>query len=287
MVVAACVSLMTALGLTFNPNYPLRTYLFEQGILGATIGLFGVISAGFIAAIALLYVNRQTQTYSWRRDQALKDIERIYEPLYIDVSKVVEAMENFITIQYQSNGPNWNSINSSYLGTKLGLMEGKLHKRLKTLFEDLENYNHRLWNDGEKISIEILKKLIEPYVDESVLAEERHHIVDVVASRLDFAGRLSQGFLMGKSIGEWSSLAFGQGEEELIERLQQEMRGLGFAQHLQRVIEQIEVILNKTCQEVQDDVEITRFRQWCKELTTEATQLKKELEKRILEPQLP
>lgn len=284
---AACVSLLVALGLILIPEYPLRTYLLEQDILGATIGLFGILSAGFIAAIALLYVNRQTQTYSWRRDQALKDIERIYEPLYMDVSKVVEATENFIEIRYESGEPNWRSINNSYLGTKLKLMEKKLYGRLGVLFEDIANYNHRLWSEGEKIAREILKNLIEPYVDESVQAEERHQIVDVVASHVEFAGRLDQGFLMGKSIEEWSTLAFGQGKEELIESLRKVMRGLGYAQHIQRAIEQIEVILNKTYQEVQDDVEITRFREWCKALTTEATQLKKELEKCILEPQLP
>ncbi len=286
LVAAASASLILAVALVINPRFPYRDILVQQQILGDTIGLFGVLSAGFIAAIALLYVNKQIQTYSWRRDQALKDIETIYEPLYMDVSKVVEATENFIAIKYQSNGPNWKSINSSYLGTKLELMEKEFHGRLKTLFEDIEEYPHRNSNACIKFK-DILKKVIEPYVDESVQAEERHQIVDVVASHVEFAGSLDQGFLMGKSIEEWSTLAFGQGKEELIESLRKAMRGLGYAQHIQRAIEQIEVILNKAYQEVQDDVEIIRFQEWCKALTTKATRLKKELEKRILEPQLP
>lgn len=286
LTLAACVSLIVALGLLLIPEFPLRSYLFQQSLLEPAIGLFGILAAGFIAAIALLYVSKQTQTYSWRRDQKLKDVETIYEPLYIDVSKVVEATENFIQIQYGSGKPNWNSINNSYLGTKLELMEKKFYGRLKTLFEDIEEYPHR--NSDAYIRFkDILKKLIEPYVDESVQAEERHQIVDVLASRVEFAGRLDQGFLMGKSIEEWSTLAFGQGKEELIESLRKVMRELAYAERIRRSIEQIEVILNKTYQEVQDDVEITRFREWCKALSTEATQLKKELEKHILEPQLP
>ncbi len=213
-------------------------YLFEQGILAATIGFFGVLSASFIAAIALLYINKQTQTYSWRRDQALKDIETIYEPLYRDISKVVKAMGNFIPIRYESSEPIWNSINHAYLGTKLELMDSKLHGRLKTLFEKLENYDHRLYSDGVKISIEILEKLIEPHVDKSVQdAERRQQICHEIANYLDFVGDLSQGFLVCESVGEWALLRPGQSEEEFIESLQQSMREETIAQHLQHAIE--------------------------------------------------
>ena len=54
LVVAAITSLTVALGLTFNVRFPLRGYLIGQDLMSEAIALFGVLAAGFIAAIALL-----------------------------------------------------------------------------------------------------------------------------------------------------------------------------------------------------------------------------------------
>lgn len=281
---AASASLIIAVALIIAPKFPLRSYLLEQDILGATIGLFGVLSAGFIAALALLYVNRQTQTYSWRRDQALKDIETIYEPLYKDVGEVVNATQTFDNFHLQA--ANWNSINNSYLGTKLELIEKELHERLDDLFSNLKRYPDRRWNAIEMVRA-IAKTVIEPYLDENLPAETRQLILKDMPVSLDYEGYIYRGFLIGKSVKEWSSVNFRGEEEYLIEWSRKNIEGKSYWQHLQLTLEQIEAVLNEIYQKVQDDAEIRQIVDWCDTVNTRAGYLKKELEDHILKPQLP
>lgn len=285
LTLAALTSLTMAFGLAFNRQWPNRTWLIQQHILDAAIGLFGVLAAGFIAAIALLYVNRQIQTYSWRRDQALKDVERLYEPLYGDLDKAVKALETFS--EYTPQGTYWNlSVRDSYLGTKLELTEGKLHGRLKTLFGDLENYSDKSRAASDSV-ITALRSAIEQYLDESVGGEERLRIADVAARLVNAEGHIFHRILMERPIEEWSSEDFGFGEENVLERVRDRMRGLGYAQYLQRAIEALHGILAEIFRQVYADARFAQFRDWCRTLKTEAAELKKELEQRILEPQLP
>lgn len=281
---AASAALIIALALIVAPKFPLRSYLLEQDILGATIGLFGVLSAGFIAALALLYVNRQTQTYSWRRDQALKDIETIYEPLYKDVGEVVNATQTFDNFHWQS--ANWNSINNSYWGTKLELMEKELHERLDDLFSNLKRYPDRQCNAIQMVRA-IAKTVIEPYLDENLPAETRQLILKDMPVSLDYERCIYRGFLIGKSVKEWSSVNFRGDEEYLIQWSRKNIEGKNYWQHLHLTLEQIEAVLNEIYQRVQDDAEIRQIVDWCDAVNTRAGHLKKELEDHILKPQLP
>ncbi len=284
LVLAANASLVIALTLIFNPKAAMRTYLVEQGMLGATIGLFGVLSASFIAAIALLYVYKQTQTYSWRRDQALKDIGTIYEPLYKDVAEVAKATG--ILDGFHSQTVSWNSISNSYLGTKLELVEPELYRRLRELFSNLEEYGTRRWNAIRMVEA-IAKKVIEPYLNENLQAEIAQKILNDMPVSLDYERYIYRGFLIGKSVREWSSLNFRRDEEYLIKWSRKYIEGKVYWQHQQFTFEQIEAILNEIYQKVQDDVEISQIVNWCNALNSRAAQLKKELEDHILKPQLP
>lgn len=290
LALCAISSLIVALLLAFYPGFSLRSFLLSQqlanpqSLLNTMISLFGVLSAGFIAAIALIFVNRQTQTYSWRRDQALKDIETMYEPLYKDVGEVVNAIETFENFHWQS--ANWNSINNSYLGTKLELIEKEIHERLGDLFSDLKRYPDRRWNALEMVRA-IAKTVIEPYLVEGLPAETRQLILNNIPASLDYEGFIYRGFLIGKSVREWSSMKFRGEGGYLIEWSRKEIEGKSYWQHLQLTLEQIEAILNEIYQKVQDDSQIRQIVDWCNTVGSKARHLKKELEERILRPQLP
>lgn len=288
--IAAVVSLVFALLLAFYPEFGPRTVLLSQSLnepqtlLVATISLFGVLSAGFIAAIALLYVNRQTQTYSWRRDQALKDIERIFEPLYQDTGKVTEATESLTDLPSQS--ANWNTIISSYLGTILNLRSKEIYQESKDLFNKVRLYGDRRW-DALLTIRQIAKSVVERYLDTNLPTDAKDLILGDMPVSLDYETYVYQGFLVGKSVRDWSSLKFRGDNEYLIRHSFQNIKGKGYWQHQEFTNEQVELMLNEIYEQAQNDPKIKRFRDWCIVLNSEAVQLKVKLEKRIIEPQLP
>ncbi len=208
----------------------------------------------------------------------------MYEPLYKDVGEVVNAIETFENFHWQS--ANWNSINNSYLGTKLELIEKEIHERLGDLFSDLKRYPDRRWNALEMVRA-IAKTVIEPYLVEGLPAETRQLILNNIPASLDYEGFIYRGFLIGKSVREWSSMKFRGEGGYLIEWSRKEIEGKSYWQHLQLTLEQIEAILNEIYQKVQDDSQIRQIVDWCNTVGSKARHLKKELEERILRPQLP
>ena len=282
---AACLAIILIVALIVTPQqWLVKVYLLQQGLLVSTIEFLGVIAAGLIAALALVFINRRIQTYSWRRDQALKDIETIYEPLYKDINEVVTATETLNDFHWQST--NWNSINNSYLATKLNLMEKQLHQGLKDLFDDLSGYSYRRWAAITMVR-GIAKTIIETHLDENMPTETRELILKDMPTTLDYEAYVYRGFLVGKSVREWSSLNFRGEDEYLITQSHNKIKGKSYCQHQEFTFEQIEAILDEICQKVQDEVEFRQFLDWCKALNGRAAHLKKELEERILKPQLP
>ena len=96
-----------------------------------------------------------------------------------------------------------------------------------------------------------------------------------------------QGFLVGKSVRDWSSLKFGGNDEYLLKQVFQYIKGKGYWWRLDFTIEHVESMLNEIYEQAQNNLKIKQFRDWCKALNSEATQLKVKLEKWIIEPQLP
>lgn len=268
--IAAVVLLVFALLLAFYPEFGPRTLVLSQsvkdpqGLLVATISLFGVLSAGFIAAIALLYVNRQTQTYSWRRDQALKDVERIFEPLYQDIGKVVEATESLIDLPSKSE--NWDAIISSYLGTILNLRSKAIYQESQKLFDKVMLYSDRRWDALVTIRqiarsvIELQQRLWEGLADGSIPSDVRDLILSDMPVSLDYETYVYQGFLVGKSVRDWSSLKFRGNGEYLIEQVFQYMKGKGYWWRLDFTIEHVESMLNEIYEQAQNNLKIKQFR---------------------------
>lgn len=282
---AVCLAIILIVALIVTPQqWLVKAYLLQQGLLASTIEFLGVIAAGLIAAVALVVIHRRIQTYSWRRDQALKDIETIYEPLYKDVREVVTATETLNDFHWQST--NWDSINNSYLATKLNLMEKQLHQELKDLFGDLSGYSYRRWATITMVR-EIAKTVVETHLDENLPTETRELILKDMPATLDHEAYVYRGFLVGKSVREWASLNFEGEDEYLITQSHNKIKGKSYWQHQEFTFEQIEVILDEIYQKVQDEVEFRHFLDWCKALNGRAAHLKKELEERILKPQLP
>lgn len=291
LVVATFVSFLAALGLILYPNFPLRMYLFEQGILAATIGLLGILSASFIAAIALLYVNKQTQTYSWRRDQKLKDIETIYEPLYQEVSKMERDTGNldifdrdFFDSDYIPNC--WKPIKDSFLGTKLKLMDKELYSKLEKLFGNVKEYV-----DKRSIIMDIIeevkKEAINPYISQELQAETIENILESMQSHLYYYKELFGIFLMGKLNSDWYSLKQKGEDKAIITYILQNVENKGWWKYQQFTYKQIEEILGEVYQKLQDNTQIRQIVDWVKNLNNSAIELRKTLENRILEPQLP
>ena len=137
-----------------------KSFLDSQKLLESTISFFGVITGGFIAGLILTVVHERIQTYSWRRDQALKDIDAIYEPLYWDVTRVATMAESLDMPNCPSQVTSWGRIKDSYLGTKLRLMEERLYEDLQRLFDDYREYAARRANALDMVAT-IAKEIIE------------------------------------------------------------------------------------------------------------------------------
>jgi len=295
----AAFSLAVAVGLIIEPTYPLRAHLLKEGILGAVIGLFGMLSAGFIAAIALLYVNRQTLTYSWRRDQSLKDIETIYEPLYQDVSILTSATESLDFINYAHEIHNWDRIKSTFLGTKLKLMERQLYEELQDLFSNYTEYVRTL-SDAREMVTDTAQRLIEKRLDQKIAEGNKglletvsleptqtvkEQVLTVMPERLDGDNNIFSGFLKGKSVREWSALQSGD-EESYLKTTTEIVNGAGYSTYLTFSIEEIQDILDGLFNDVKADAQIMKRADWCLDFARKANQLQKKLEDHIIKPQL-
>jgi hypothetical protein len=280
--IVAVTSLIFTLLLIFYQGFGPRILILSQSIkdpqvlLAGTISLFGVLSGGFIAAIALLYVNRQTQTYSWRRDQALKDIERIFEPLYQDISKVVEATESLDDLPTTS--ANWDTIISSYLGTILNLRSKEIYQESQALFEKVESYGER-----RRAALTTIRQTAGSIIDNTRLSDSGipRDIINLILAdmpgSLNYEGYIYQGFLAGKTAREWSSLKFRGESEYLLKQALEYMKGKSYWQHLNLTIAETESLLNELYHQSQNNPKIKEFRGWCKGLNGEATQLKSRL----------
>jgi hypothetical protein len=306
LVTCFSVSFLAALGLAIYPDFPLRTYMIEQDVLGAVIGFFGVLSAGFLAAILLRYINKQTQTYIWRREQILKDIETIYEPLYQDVSIVARVTDSLGFLGYTKLGVSWKGIGDSHLGTKLRLLEPRLYKDLQYLFDNYREYETKLSAAIEEVT-HIARQLIEKRLDESIAQGNlalkelvprppskptepqrtyKDDILDEMPKRLNYGEYIYCGFLKGKNVREWSKLQT-DNEERYIHWAWGAIKDKSYVKCRPFSLEEIDVLLDEIYHGVQADTAIMEKARWCESFAETAKKLQKELEDHIIEPQLP
>jgi len=295
----ASVLLIVALGLTFLPDYPWRTQLIEQGVLDSAIALFGILTAGFIAAIALLFVNKQIQNYSWRRDQALKDIERIYEPLYEivnELSKDVSFRECFTT-----GLSKWQEIETSYLRTKLILMDRQLYEDAKSLIGSLGDYNDavsRLFKAERDVVQNIIRQKLEDKIAEGnkklkefvpvpVSMTPRRTYNDQVFESIEWTisncNSVLTEFTKGKSVRQCGILLKNT-EDFYITVLTENLKR--HSEHVSFETDEAESIWEDIQKGVASDQDIVKHVTFLQDYESKTDNLKKEIEKRILEPQL-
>lgn len=302
------VLLMFVLTLIVIPShiFPLKSFLDNQGLLESTISFFSVITGGFIAGLVLTVVNERIQTYSWRRDQALKDIDTIYEPLYRDVSSVARMIELMDRANYPSQVTSWEGIENSYLGTKMKLMEQQLYEDLQRLFNSYPEYATRRENALEMVAA-IARKIIEKKLDEKIAKgnlglkefvsarkpEEpvrtvKDEILALMPERLNWGLQIYIGLLKGKSIREWSASQSGD-EQQYLQDVTTYVNDDGtlYSSHLKFDMKEIESILDELLQEVRDDARIRGILNWLETFNQRAKRLKEKLEDHILQPQLP
>jgi hypothetical protein len=284
LALAAIGFLVMAFVLTFDTDNAVRTFLVEQKLLEASISLFGVLSAGFIAAVALIYVNRLTLTYSWRRDQALKDVEKIYEPLYNEVGKLVKGTKHLE--YFEGDVDKWESFKTSYLGTKLELMGERLFERLNTLFLDLKLYSAKQRSAVLQVEA-IAKKAIEPRLNKNLAPASRNLILDDMPRHLVLEGEMLRRFAMQATWSEPSSLAFNDESAILVTKILAAIQGKGYWQAQQFTSDDMKSILKDIYQVMKGDVQVKEDIDWCAAYSRRAVEVRKELEKHILDPQLP
>ena len=284
LAIAAIASLVLVLFLIFETDSAMRDYLFEHHVLEATIGFLGIIFAAFVAALALLYINMQTLTYSWKRDQALKDVERIFEPLYHDVTYLASMSSN---LDYHGVPlSNWESIRDSYLGRKLELSEQGLYSRLLEIFNLAEEYRDKQLGLIRMVDT-IAATVIESRLDETIDLETRQLILRDMPSTLDWERKVYRGFLLRKTLSEVALKYFTEGKQRLLGFIMGILLGKGYWKQQQFTSEELENMLNEVYRIVQGDRQISKELAWFMNFHSESVKVKKELEDRILKPQLP
>jgi len=306
----ACVILAIILALIFSPpQFYLKSFLQEQGMLENSISFLTIIGASLVGGLILAIVNEKVQTYSWKRDQALIDVEKIYLPLYEDTSYIVRQTSVFNWIYGTMEG--WASVYGSILGAKLQIMGPNLYRKLQEFFNDYSVYTSRL-HDAEVLVTGIARHVVKERLDESISRANLTRIkatdatqgkpenvfndtegvngqlIDEIADAFDYRDRVFKGFLKGKSAREWGLIIFCDGNifiDDAIKSLNKsaywEILGLS-----DECSKEVEAILDEILRRVQIDKAINEIIDWCKDFEQRAIQLNKELEKRVIEPQL-
>jgi len=207
-----------------------------------------------------------------------------------------------------NNGFASDSIKDTYLGTKLKLMEQELCRRLQDLFDSLHEYHTRRW-DAIQMVYEIARKVIEKRLDESIAQgnlalnelvpkppskpnEPSRTYKDVILGgmirKLNHAETIYSGFLKGKSVREWSALDNADGStDRYVYGAWSNVNNMGYGEYQTFGMEEIEAMLDEIFHKVQGDSEIREKASWCEAFNQKAKQLREELEKHILESQLP
>jgi hypothetical protein len=304
----AIILLVFVLALIAMPAsmFPFKSFLDSQKLLQSTISFFGIIIGGFIAGLILTVVHERIQTYSWRRDQALKDIDAIYEPLYWDVTRVATMAESLDMPHYPSQVTNWGRIKDSYLGTKLRLMEERLYEDLQRLFDDYREYAARRANALDMVAT-IAKEIIEKRLDERIakgnydlkeaiprakpgepVTTVKDEILAEMPKRLNWGYKIFTGLLKGKPVREWSASKSGD-ENTYLQNVVSYVNesDTSYFTHIKFGAEEIQTILDELYHEVQADTKVNKSVAWCEDYSQRAQRLKSNLEVRILRPQLP
>lgn len=289
-----------------SPSFPPKSYLEEQELLVPAITFSGIIAAGVIGGLILTVVNERIQTYSWRRDQALRDIEAIYEPLYQDISRMVKATEWLSHIHYPSAIISWGSIRDSSLGARLTIKECQLYEDLQYIFNTYREYATRL-SDAFKMVHAIAREVIEKRLNQSIAQgnlalnepfpkppskpEEptrtfKEVLLDGIPDRLGYQDEIYSGFLKGKSVREWGAL-HRDDPEWYIRAAVSGVKEFTHSKYVAFEMEEIETMLDEIYHKVQDASEIREKTSWCEDFNQQAIRVKKKLEEHIVKPQLP
>lgn len=303
IIAGAVIAYVLALLFIPSSHFPLKSRLEEQELLIPAISFFSIVGASFIGGLILVAVNEKIQTYSWKRDQALMDIKDIYMPLYDEMADIARYTTYF---QYPKWVPeSWQTINNSPLGAKLQIMEPKFYDRLRQLYEDFENYRQGILA-AYKMAEAAAREVIEKRLDKSIVqgnvaltdaatgpSEEpgqstgtiKDEILVKMLEVLDEAYDVYSGFLKGKSVTEWSKF-LGIDDQEIPEWLYKKLQKSRYWKPSGFGTKEIEEMLDEIYHKVRADKTIMGKASWCESYNQRAIQLKKELEERIITPQL-
>lgn len=264
-----------------------KAFLVEQELLISIIGVLGIIIASVVALGSLLFVNRQIQTYSWRRDQALADIKDIYIPLYEEIDKLVEELDSYRPSWGEPQ--QWSKIRGSYLETKLRLTNKQLYGRLGDFYGGLKTCRDSIWK-AIKLVEAIARRTIEEHLEtvlRGLLPQTKETILEDMPVSMDYERRIYAGFLKGKSVREWSKLQYRGDENYLIEwALRQNLKGKSYWQSIDLSFEQVEKMYDEIYERVKHDQEIRQIVSLAESFTNQGKQLKADLDEAIVRPQL-
>jgi len=161
LIVFAVISFIFSIALIIDTDWSWRKSLAQDNILGAAITLFGTMTATFFAASILLYVNTQIQNYTWRRDQQVKDIEVIFEPLYTCINNILTEVRNANMNEWDDS--EWQKVNKTFLATKLRILDRNLYTTLDYIFNNQEKYLNSFrscWRKGRQLVCDVLRNYL-------------------------------------------------------------------------------------------------------------------------------
>lgn len=294
LALAGITAILFALGLLFFDQWEVRKYLEDKLVLGQAINLFGILAGSFVAAIALLYVNKQIQTYSWRRDQAMKDIKEIYEPLYTDISLLVKMTEELdfsvygglwkdgrIPNDYATD--NYSKIIDSFLGTKLKLMDSKIYERVVKLPSSIKDYCNKRSDMFDKV-VEIENKTVESHLLPNLDSGQKENILGGFSLQENY--QIST-FLMGKPGEHWGAQKNEEDKKQYIEYKISNSTNKGWWEYQQFSPDEVETMLNEFYKDVQENEIVKQIVRWTKDFNEALMKLMRDVEGHIIKPQLP
>lgn len=301
-IAVALALIFVSLALLFPGWFPFQLTLRDNVAALSSI----LVALGTLILALATFKIVESSSEQVKRDQALKDIDTIYEPLYWDVSRVAAIAESLNRPHFPSQVTNWGKIRDSYLGSKLIVMEERLYKDLRGLFDDYPEYGARRENALDMVAT-VAKGIIEKRLDEKIakgnyglkeaiprakpgepVTTVRDQILAEMPEKLDWGYEIFPGLLKGKSVREWSRLRFGD-EGQYFRNVVSYVNGSGtsYSTYIKFGAEEIATILDELGHDVQADAEINKSVAWCEDYSQRAQRLKSNLEVRILRPQLP
>ncbi len=265
-------------------------YRSEARYSAQIISFLSMFIASMVATAGLYFANQILVRYQWKRDQALADIKKIYEPCYEEIFSIISLMRNYKNY-FRFPEIGWRELRKNQFAKIVELKNKKLFAKLESFYTRLEKEYGKHIDKGYGIIKKIFTEEITSRVKEKNLTEQqKEQLINKLLSVFNTTHGVFRELFINSSIREVSKAIFGikSDENTIINNVK---NSLHFEKFLGGNLEQYfqfspEEIYKNVQNEIESNVDIKLAKRKIEELIQEATGIKELLEKIIVEPQL-